>query len=152
MPSLPPRQSMQLYEWSRRCLRITGLCVVVHNSTYERLCKPDMLSDPWDSTEISWDTLKLVRKHYKESMQVTNQGSTNIFVIVRLLEAGHTHVKHWWWKNYRWVVAKREISGNNNCSFLFQEKGVLRLDVFHKRKEKNAAKLCFLSPTCKCIM
>lgn len=144
---------MRLYGLSRRCLGITVLCVVVCNSTYVRFTDPFMLSDPWNPVEISWDTLKLVRKGYKESMQVTNQGSANTFVIVWLLEAGHTHLKHWWWKNYRWVVAKLEISGNSKCSFLLQEKGVLRLNVFCKRKKKNAAKLRVpLSPTCKRIM
>lgn len=110
--------------------------LVVHNSTSVRSTDSFMLSDTWNPMGISWDTLKLVRKHYKKSVQVANQGSTNIFVIVWLLEASHTHVKHWWWKNYRWVVAKLEISGNNNCSLFFQEKRVLRLDVFHKRKRK----------------
>lgn len=142
MPHLSPRLNMKLYGWYSKRLGITVFCVVVHNSTYVRFTDPFMLSDPWNPMEISWDTLKLVRKCYKESMQVTNQGSTNTFVIVRLLEAGHAHVKHWWWKNCRCVVAKLKIPGNNNCSFLFQEKGVFRLNVFNKGKKKNAAKLC----------
>lgn len=127
---------MRLYGWSSKRLGITVFCVVVHNSTYVRFTDPFMLSDPWNPMEISWDTLKLVRKCYKESMQVTNQGSTNTFVIVWLLEAGHTHVKHWWWKNSRCVVAKMEYQEITTAAFSSKRKGCsdLMFSIRGKRK------------------